>query len=262
MKELVIKITETCSPDEAYALNNDMRTIDEKFKALCVSVKRRKRSLEENRELAKQFFDGAEKLTDNLKSLEDKLKSDPSIGKDKVTVKTQMKHHKELQMSLNLTQQQLNSVVKNGNMLQNKGTTNESVLIDDRGNEVKALWDEISKMLVARQRQLEEALLFHGMFQDAVQALEDWLSNIEPVLATGTAVMGDVDTIKLLIDQHKVCLYLKFALLWKSHYRTSQTLPRCLLASFVADHILFSVASTLLILEHPHTLQFAQILHG
>ena len=213
MKELVIKITETCSPDEAYALNNDMRTIDEKFKALCVSVKRRKRSLEENRELAKQFFDGAEKLTDNLKSLEDKLKSDPSIGKDKVTVKTQMKHHKELQMALNLTQQQLNSVVKNGNMLQNKGTTNESVVIDDRGNEVKALWDEISKMLVARQRQLEEALLFHGMFQDAVQALEDWLSNIEPVLATGTAVMGDVDTIKLLIDQHKVCRYLMFALL-------------------------------------------------
>ncbi len=52
---------------------------------------------------------------------------------------------------------------------------------------------------------MEEALIFHGMFHDAVQALEDWLSGVEPVLTTGTAVMGDVETVKLLIDHHKVC---------------------------------------------------------
>ena len=43
------------------------------------------------------------------------------------------------------------------------------------------------------------------MFYDAVQALEDWLSAVEPVLATGAAVMGDVETVKLLTEHHKVC---------------------------------------------------------
>ncbi len=59
----------------------------------------------------------------------------------------------------------------------------------------------------SRQRQLEEALIFHGMFHDAVQALEEWFSNIEPVLATGSAVMGDVETVKLLLDHHKVGIF-------------------------------------------------------
>lgn len=59
--------------------------------------------------------------------------------------------------------------------------------------------------IVSRQRLLEDALLFHGLFHDAVQALIDWLNSVEPSLSTETAVMGDVETVKLLIDHHKVC---------------------------------------------------------
>ncbi len=66
---------------------------------------------------------------------------------------------------------------------------------------------------VSRQRQLEDALLFHGLFHDAVQALIYWLNSVEPALSTETAVMGDVETVKLLIDQHKVRLSLFVTLL-------------------------------------------------
>ena len=186
-------------------LNSDVRKIDERFKMICIDVKHRKKSLEENRALAKQFFEGADKVMKKLRELEKNIKADSTVGKDKGTVKAQMKQHKELQLSLNTLQQPLNAVIKSGNMLQNKGSQEEAVVIEEKENEVNELWDELSRMLVARQRQLEEALLFHGMFQDAVLALEEWLSTVEPILSTGTAVMGDVDTVKLLIDQHKVC---------------------------------------------------------
>ena len=204
MKDLVMKITETCTSDEAYALNNDMRLVDEKFKQINTELKHRKKSLEENKELAANFFDSAEKLILELNDLENSVKEDLSVGKDKAMVKAQMKRFKEQQLRLNLLQPKLIYVLKNGSMLQNKGVPEESAVVEERKNEIKAQWDELCKMLVGRQRQLEEALLFHGMFQDAVQALEEWLSNVEPVLTTGTAVMGDVDTIKLLMDQHKV----------------------------------------------------------
>lgn len=42
------------------------------------------------------------------------------------------------------------------------------------------------------------------MFQDALQSLLDWLSAVEPSLSTETAVMGDPETVQILIDNHKV----------------------------------------------------------
>ena len=202
-----MKITDTCTPDEAYALNNDMRLVDEKFKLISSEVKQRKKSLEENRELAASFFINSEALVLELHDLEGSVTEDMTIGKDKATVKAQMKRLREHHLRLNSLQPKLISVLKYGSMLQSKGVTEEVAVVEEKKNKIKAEWDELCKMLVGRQRQLEEALLFHGMFQDAVQALEEWLNNAEPMLTTGTAVMGDVDTIKLLMDQHKVSKY-------------------------------------------------------
>ena len=207
MKDLVMKITETCSADEAYLLNKDMREIDEQFKHANAELKERKKSLEENKELAKNFFESAEKLLRDLCDLESDVKGDSTVGKDKMTVKVQMKQFKECQLRLNMLQPKLIAALKYGNMLQSKGSPEENAVIEDKKNEIKAQWDGLCKMLVGRQRQLEEALLFHGMFHDAVQALEEWLGNVEPMLTRGTAVMGDVDTIRLLMDQHKVCIF-------------------------------------------------------
>lgn len=55
-----------------------------------------------------------------------------------------------------------------------------------------------------RQQKLEEALLFTGMFQDALQSLFDWLETVEPGLSSETAIMGDTQTVYILMDNHKV----------------------------------------------------------
>ena len=73
---------------------------------------------------------------------------------------------------------------------------------------LSSLWLSSSLLLYFfRQQKLEEALLFTGMFQDALQSLLDWLSAVEPSLSTETAVMGDPETVQILIDNHKVQKY-------------------------------------------------------
>lgn len=60
---------------------------------------------------------------------------------------------------------------------------------------------------VFSQQKLEEALLFSGMFQDALQSLFDWLETVEPSLSSETAIMGDTQTVHILMDNHKVQLF-------------------------------------------------------
>lgn len=42
------------------------------------------------------------------------------------------------------------------------------------------------------------------MFQDALQSLFDWLETVEPSLSSETAIMGDTQTVHILMDNHKV----------------------------------------------------------
>ena len=54
--------------------------------------------------------------------------------------------------------------------------------------------------LPLRQRKLEEALLHSGQFKDALQALLEWLYQVEPTLSDETPVDGDIDTVMNLMD--------------------------------------------------------------
>lgn len=58
--------------------------------------------------------------------------------------------------------------------------------------------------LSLRQRKLEEALLHSGQFKDALQALLEWLYQVEPTLSDETPVDGDIDTVMNLMEAHKV----------------------------------------------------------
>lgn len=48
------------------------------------------------------------------------------------------------------------------------------------------------------------------MFQDALQSLFDWLETVEPSLSSETAIMGDTQTVHILMDNHKVQFVLFF----------------------------------------------------
>jgi len=57
---------------------------------------------------------------------------------------------------------------------------------------------------VCRQTKLDEALLSSGRVSDALQALMEWLSKAESYLTEDQPTLGDLDTVSMLLEQHKV----------------------------------------------------------
>ena len=55
-----------------------------------------------------------------------------------------------------------------------------------------------------RQNKLDEALLSSGRFSDAIQSLMEWLTKAEAYLSEDQPILGDLDTVNILIEQHKV----------------------------------------------------------
>ncbi|KAL3854347.1 hypothetical protein ACJMK2_013620 [Sinanodonta woodiana] len=53
------------------------------------------------------------------------------------------------------------------------------------------------------QNKLDEALLTSGRAADALSSLLEWLSKVETSLAPDQPILGDLDTIHMLIEQHK-----------------------------------------------------------
>jgi len=58
--------------------------------------------------------------------------------------------------------------------------------------------------LGCRQTKLDEALLSSGRISDALQAQMEWLGKAEIYLAEDQPVLGDLDTVTMLIEQQKV----------------------------------------------------------
>jgi len=197
------KVTEHCLPDDAKVIRHEIDDLSTRWKIIVSQMKDRKKALDDNMDHSKIFFDGEEQLMEFLDKIEKQINSDPTIGKDAQSVKAQLRKHRECQNELGKKQSKLNATLKMGNSLTPKAQEEEVTIIEVKISDLRARWDAVCAISVDRQHQLEEALLFHGMFQDAVQALLDWIKSVEPHIASETAVMGDTDTVKLLIDNHK-----------------------------------------------------------
>ena len=197
------KVFEHCTPDEVSEINKEIEELISNWKIVNGNLKDRKKLLDENYNTSIVFFEGHEQLTKFLDEVEARINSDLSIGKDAPSVKAQLRKHKEYQIELGHKQTKFNATIKAGTTLIDKSQPDEMTIIEVKVSDLTARWDAVCQVSVDRQHQLEEALLFHGMFQDAVQALLDWIDSVEPSLTTETAVMGDTDTVKLLIDNHK-----------------------------------------------------------
>lgn len=53
------------------------------------------------------------------------------------------------------------------------------------------------------QNKLDEAMLTSGRVSDALNSLQEWLSKAETTLSEDQPILGDYDTVNLLIEQHK-----------------------------------------------------------
>ena len=58
-------------------------------------------------------------------------------------------------------------------------------------------------LFACRQNKLDEALVSSGRISDALASLLEWLNKAETYLAEDQPILGDLDTVNILIEQHK-----------------------------------------------------------
>ena len=107
-------VVDKCLPEDAEAVNEQLESLSKKWKNLNNKLKERKKTMDENYEQSKVFFEGHEQLMKFLNEVERKISADQSVGKDAQSVKSQMRKHKEFQNELGKKQTKLNIIVKAG----------------------------------------------------------------------------------------------------------------------------------------------------
>lgn len=110
---------------------------------------------------------------------------------------------KDFQRQLGAKQPTYDSTSKLGKLVKDHAPKHEQPHVQDMLNSLRDKWAALSNMAIERQRKLEEALLFSGHFNEAIDALLDWLNKVEPGLAGDKLVHGDLDTVTGLLDEHR-----------------------------------------------------------
>ena len=143
-------------------------------------------------------------LEETEKSLDAAAETDKASA-DKI--KGKLAKHREVQRALAAKQPAHDQTQRAGKALRERAPKPDEVPLRRMCDDLKTKWNNVCTKAVDRQRKLEEALLLSGQFQDAVQALLDWLKKVEVGLAEKGPVHGDLDTVTALVEQHRVSFH-------------------------------------------------------
>ncbi|XP_059145968.1 microtubule-actin cross-linking factor 1, isoforms 6/7-like isoform X2 [Physella acuta] len=69
--------------------------------------------------------------------------------------------------------------------------------------DLKNKWNAVRSVVSKSQNKLDEALLTSGRVSDALQSLLEWLQKAEAALDEEAPILGDLDTVHMLIEQHR-----------------------------------------------------------
>ncbi|XP_053386476.1 dystonin-like isoform X4 [Mercenaria mercenaria] len=70
-------------------------------------------------------------------------------------------------------------------------------------DDLKNKWNSVRSVVSKSQNKLDEALLTSGRVADALSSMLEWLSKVQSSLGEDQPILGDLDTVSMLIEQHK-----------------------------------------------------------
>ncbi|XP_043207067.1 microtubule-actin cross-linking factor 1-like isoform X6 [Amphibalanus amphitrite] len=186
-------------------IKNMLVSVQHRWERVVSKSADRTRALDVGYKEAKEFHDAWADLCgwmdDALKALDS---ADASMGNNPAKIRALLDKHREFQRALGGKQTAYDNVIKMGRaLIKDKAPKTEEPIIRDMLNELKDKWNDCCNRSVARQRKLEEALLFSGQFKEALEALLDWLKKQQAGLDDTAPVHGDLDTVTALCEQHK-----------------------------------------------------------
>ncbi|XP_037077615.1 microtubule-actin cross-linking factor 1-like isoform X3 [Pollicipes pollicipes] len=186
-------------------IKNMLVSVQHRWERVVSKAADRTRALDVGYKEAKEFHDAWADLCGWMDEALQALESaDASLGNNPNKIRALLDKHREFQRALGGKQSSYDHVIKLGRaLIKDKAPKIEEPIIRDMLNELKDKWNACCNQSVARQRKLEEALLFSGQFKEALEALLEWLRKRDAALDDNAPVHGDLDTVTALCEQHK-----------------------------------------------------------
>ena len=184
-------------------IKNLLVSVQHRWEKVISKAAERTRALDLGFKEAKDFSDAWNELIAWLDDAEQSLDElSANVGNDPKKISMQLAKHKEFQKQLGAKQSMYDMTMKMGKNVQNKAPKTDEETIRNMLIELKTKWSNVCQKSVERQRKLEDALLHTGHFNEATDALMDWLKKVEMGLTGDGPVHGDIDTVKALMDSH------------------------------------------------------------
>uniref|UniRef100_T1IVF3 Dystonin n=1 Tax=Strigamia maritima TaxID=126957 RepID=T1IVF3_STRMM len=185
------ELTENTSPEQAQAIKEPLKDINRRWDDLLRGVVERQRELEHALLKLGQFQHALDELIVWIAKTERTLKSMKPVFGDPQTIEVELAKLKVLVNDMHAHQNSVDTLNDAGRQLieQDKGSE-ESSKTQKKLTELNVRWTELQQCASARQRELEDALKEGQAFNQEIQDLLLWLSDVDSVLSTSKPVGG------------------------------------------------------------------------
>ncbi|VDP70097.1 unnamed protein product [Echinostoma caproni] len=199
------QVTCNAQKQDVVLVKNLLASIHTRWEQLLSRTAERTRQLNIGFKEAHTFLNNWTALTDWLKEQLTCLEeSSAHIATRPDKVAHQLAQHREFQRALGSRNIAFDAIRRYARHMRDRAPACDHAELDDMISELKHLWHEVCSKALDRQRMLEQALLSAGLYKEAIEALGDWLTRVEPQLSDHQlGIYGDMETVEQLMDVHK-----------------------------------------------------------
>lgn len=160
-------------------LKHMLTELKSKWNSVCHKSVDRQRKLEEALLYSGQFKDAIAALVQWLHKAEKELSADTPVHGDLDTVTHLVDLHRQFEKELEKRNDQMDSVIKNGQELERTAAKSDAIQIRAQLNELTELWETVTGLTRLRSDNLKDALREAEKLHKSVHMILDWLSEAE-----------------------------------------------------------------------------------
>uniref|UniRef100_A0A671NAY2 Microtubule-actin cross-linking factor 1-like n=1 Tax=Sinocyclocheilus anshuiensis TaxID=1608454 RepID=A0A671NAY2_9TELE len=176
------RIAATAETQDRDKIQKQLKSLGERWTNLLEKASARQRQLEELQVLALQFHEAVEPLGEWLSTSERRLSSTEPMGTQTSKITQQIVRHKALNEEIISRKKTVDQAIKNGQALLKQTTGEEVLLIQEKLDDIKSRYAEMTAGSSKALRTLEQALQLATRFASSHDDISQWLDSVESEL--------------------------------------------------------------------------------
>ncbi|EDV23541.1 uncharacterized protein TRIADDRAFT_58287 [Trichoplax adhaerens] len=197
-------LMQKCNESDAKQIKSSLRSINQRWNKLLSCCIDREYQINQNLESAGSFYSDCADMLNWLKEANFSMQEVNNVGIDPQIIQEQISKHQEFQNELGYRRPTVAAIISKGKLLRHSSQPKDIALISEYLADLKLQWKRVCNKAALWQEELEECLLASGKLTATLSALLEWLAKIQPELSSDVPYYGDIDTVKELLDNHKV----------------------------------------------------------